>query len=131
MGHDGTQGIPSTKHRRWFLGLEPIFEAGRSGKRAHAWDVEEELIAVALLGDVTIDLSQTKSAPAVIDINAYAIIRDVNMLVAPGTHVELSGGVWRGDLENLVPHLPEEHRDRVVRIHGHTVAGDVTARLAD
>jgi hypothetical protein len=131
MGRDDTRGSAFAKHRRWFLGLEPIFEAGRSGKRAHAWDVEDELIAVALLGDVTIDLSQTRSAPSEIDINAYAIIRDVDVLVAPGTHVELSGGVWRGDLENLVPLVPEERRDRVVRIHGHTVAGDVTARLAD
>lgn len=35
----------------------------RKGKRAQTWDVEEELIALALLGDVTIDLSDTKSAP--------------------------------------------------------------------
>jgi hypothetical protein len=46
------------RRRRWFLGLEPIFEAGRKGKRAQTWDVEDDLIAVALLGDVTIDLSQ-------------------------------------------------------------------------
>ncbi len=131
MTHDDKPDTAAGKRRRWFLGLEPIFEGGRHGKRAHAWEVEDELIAVALLGDVTIDLSQTKSAPAEIDINAYAIIRDVDVLVAQGTHVELYGGVWRGDLENLVPTVPEEDRDRIVRIHGHTVAGDVTARLAD
>jgi hypothetical protein len=131
MGRDDAQGTAPGRHRRWFLGLEPIFEGGRHGKQAQAWDVEDELIAVALFGDVTIDLSQTKSAPVEIDINAYAIIRDVDVLVAQGTHVELSGGVWRGDLENHVPPVPEEHRDRIVRIHGHTVAGDVTARVAD
>jgi hypothetical protein len=118
------------KRRRWLLGLGPIFEGGLKGKRAQAWDVEDELIAVALLGDVTIDLSQSESAPAVIDIEAYAIIRDVDVLVAEGTHVEMFGGVLRGELDNDVPAVPEESRERRVRIHGHCMLGDVTARLA-
>ncbi len=120
----------SGKRRRWFLGIEPIFEAGRRGESAHAWDVEDELVAVAALGDVTIDLSQVKSAPAVIDINAYAVIRDVEVLVGEGTRVEMSGGVYRGDLRNEVPARSHDQRDRVVRIHGHSVLGDVTARIA-
>jgi metallophosphoesterase superfamily enzyme len=123
------QKTPAGKSRRWFLGLEPIFEGGRKGKRAHAWDVEDELIAVALLGDVTIDLSQTRSAPAAVAINAYAILRDVDVFVAEGTHVELFGGVVRGDLTNDVPAVPEELRKGVVNIHGHTVLGDVTVRV--
>jgi predicted membrane protein len=117
------------KRRRWFLGLEPIFEAGRKGKRAQTWNVEDELIAVALLGDVTIDLSQTRSTPAEVAIEAYAILRDVDVLVAGGTHVELSGGVVRGDLRNEVPSVSEEQREHVVRIQGHSVLGDVTVRL--
>jgi len=123
-------GLTRGKRRRWFLGIEPIFEAGRHGERAQAWEVEDELVAIAVLGDVTIDLSQAKSAPAVIDINAYAIIRDVEVLVGEGTHVEMSGGVYRGDLRNEVPAVPEDRRDRVIRVHGHSVLGDVTARIA-
>jgi len=118
------------KRRRWFLGLEPVFESGRHGESARSWDVEDELVAVALLGDVTIDLSRTQSAPAEITIDAYAMVRDVDVVVAEGTHVEMFGGVLRGDLVNEVPVLPVEQRDRVVRIHGHTVLGDVTARVA-
>jgi hypothetical protein len=124
------QRTTSGRRRRWLLALDPVIEGGRRGKRAQAWDVEDELIAVALLGDVTIDLSQVKSAPAEIDIEAYAIFRDVDVLVAEGSHVELSGGVLRGDLRNDVPAWPEPHRDTVIRIHGHTVFGDVTARIA-
>lgn len=116
--------------RRWLLAIDPVFEGGRRGKRARAWNVEDELIAVALLGDVTIDLSQTASAPAEIDIEAYAILRDVDVLVPEGTHVELSGGVLRGEIESHVPDLPEDQRSRVVRIHGHCLLGDVTARVA-
>jgi hypothetical protein len=116
--------------RRWFVGLEPIFEGGRRGGRARAWDVEDELVAVALLGDVTIDLSHTRSAPAEIAIDAYAIFRDVDVLVAEGTSVELSGRGLRGRLRNDVPAVEPGRRAHAIRIHGRTVLGDVTARVA-
>lgn len=88
-------------------------------------------MAVAILGDVTIDLSQTRSSPAEISIHAYAILRDADVLVAAGDHVELLGGVLGGDLCNDVPAVSPEHRDRVIRIRGRTVLGDVTVRVAD
>jgi predicted membrane protein len=131
--HGNPEEIPRTgsgQRRRWLLALDPIIEGGRHGKRAQAWDVEDELIAVALLGDVTIDLSRVKSAPAEIVIDAYAIFRDVDVLVAEGTHVEMSGGVLRGDLRNDVPVVPGEQRNNAIRIHGHALLGDVTARIA-
>lgn len=118
------------RRRRWLLAIDPVFEGGRRGKRAQAWDVEDELIAVAMFGDVTIDLSRTRSAPDEIDIEAYALLRDVVVLVPEGTHVELFGGVLRGDLENHVPSMTEDQRTRVVRIHRHCLFGDVTARVA-
>jgi hypothetical protein len=124
--------IAGGKRRRALLGLEPIFEGGwlHKGKRAQQWDVEDELLAVALFGDVTIDLSQVKSAPADITINTWAILRDVDVTVAQGTHVELSGGGFRGHLVNEVPAVPEENRDRVVWIHGHTLLCDVMVHVA-
>jgi len=127
------QPVPASKRRRWLLGLEPIFEGGwlHRGKRARTWDVEDELTAVALLGDVAIDLFQNKSAPAEITINAYAIFRDVDVFVEEDTQVEMSGGGIFGELRNDVPTVSEERRARVIRIEGHTLVGDVTARLAD
>jgi predicted membrane protein len=85
--------VAGKRRRRALLGLEPIFEGGwiHKGKRAEQWDVEDELLAIALFGDVTIDLSQVKSAPADISISAWAILRDVDVTVPQGTHVELSG----------------------------------------
>jgi hypothetical protein len=53
------------------------------------------------------------------------------VLVAEGDHVELFGGVLRGNLRNDVPSVPENRRKRVIRIRGHTVLGDVTARIAE
>jgi hypothetical protein len=124
-----TTASTAGSRRRWLLALDPVFEGGRKGKRAQSWDVEE-LIAVALLGDVTIDLSDTKSAPPEVHVEAYAIFRDVDVIVGAGTHVELGGGVLRGDLSNEVPPVPEDRRTRTVSITGHSFVGDVTVRVA-
>jgi hypothetical protein len=128
-GQDKSPPMTSSR-RRWLLALDPVFEGGRKGKRARRWDVEEELIAVALLGDVTIDLSDTNSAPPEVHIDAYAILRDVDVIVGEGTHVELGGGVLLGDLDNEVPLVPEDRRTRTVSINGHSLLGDVTVRVA-
>jgi hypothetical protein len=119
--------------RRWLLGLEPIFEGGwlHKGKRARTWDVESELTAVALLGDVTIDLAHAKRAPAEISVNAYAILRDVEVLVPKGTFVELNGRANNDHLNNHATGEPDERPERVVRVQGHTLLGDVTARATD
>ena len=123
------------KRRRWLLGLEPIFEGGwlHKGRRAGRWDVEDELIALSLLGDVTVDLAQTRSAPDEIAVNAYAILRDVDVYVAEGTRVELAGRPGNSHQRNDMP-VASSHAqpgDPVIRIKGHTVLGDVTVRIAD
>jgi hypothetical protein len=119
--------------RRWLLGLEPIFEGGwlHKGRRARTWNVESELTALALLGDVTVDFAQAKSAPAEIIVNAYAILRDVDVLVHKGTLVELTGRANNDHLNNHAIRDPHEEPERVVRVHGHTLLGDVTARTTD
>jgi hypothetical protein len=130
---DDKQGPPARTRTRWLLGLEPIFEGGwlHRGKRARSWDVESKLIAVAAFGDVTIDLAQAKNVPDEIAINAYAGLRDVDVLVGRNTHVELSGRANNGRLRNDVPAVPKDCREHVVHLYGHTAFGDVTVHVAD
>ncbi len=119
------------RHRRWLLGLEPIFEGGwlHKGARARTWDVEPELIGVALLGDVTVDLAAAHSLPAEIVINAWAIFRDVDVLVVAGDRVDLTGGGGFGDLTNEVPKTPDDGDGRAIHIRAHSLFGDVTSRI--
>jgi hypothetical protein len=119
------------ERRRWLLGLDPIFEGGwlHKGRRARQWDVESELIALSLLGDVTVDLADTKSAPAQVVIKAFALGRDIDVSVAPGTHVELSGPRL-SHLRNDVVADEATQGERSVRIECHTFLGDVTVRVA-
>lgn len=133
-GHDAARGnSPARRRRRWLLGLEPVFEGGwlHKGARARKWDVEPELVALSLLGDVTVDLAGARSVPTEVSVRAYAIFRDVDVVVAKVTHVELSGRANNGHLNNDVTTVPEDQRDRIIRIHGHTFLGDVTARATD
>jgi hypothetical protein len=118
--------------RRHLLGLEPIFEGGwlHKGRRARRWDVEDELVALSLLGDVTVDLVNTKSQPRELTVHAYALGRDVDVYVAPGTAVELAGRADHRHVSNLTPPVAEEHRTHLVRIVGHTFLGDVTVRVS-
>lgn len=116
------------RRRRWFVAVDPIFEAGREGPLARAWDVEDELVAVALLGDVTIDLTHTRSTPREVAIDAYAIAigRDVDILVDAGDHIEIT---------DVVVNTTEARIDtlsaRTIRIHGYGVLGHVTIRATD
>lgn len=43
-------GAPARTTRRWLIGLEPVFEGDRNGKRAALWNVEFGIIAIAMLG---------------------------------------------------------------------------------
>ncbi|MGA3147050.1 MAG: hypothetical protein ABSF33_06195 [Acidimicrobiales bacterium] len=123
----------SKPNRRWLLGVEPFFEGGwfHRGTRSRSWDVESELGAVALLGDVTIDLTNARTMPREIGVQAYAIGRDVDVLVRPGTRVELSGRADNDHLNNDAASIPSGEGDHIVKITGHTFLGDVTVRTVD
>ena len=119
--------------RRWLLGMEPFFEGGwlHRGRRAQSWDVEERLVAVSLLGDVTVDLSATNSLPREVHVNAYAIGRDVDVLLPEGAAAELSGRQNNDHLQNQVTSGLEEPPALLVRITGHTFLGDVKDSTAE
>ena len=108
--------------RRWLLGL-----AGDSN-RTGVWEAEDELKAVAVLGDVTIDLCNARVTSSEITVTAYAILRDIEIIVPDGVEVEISGVTVRGDIESTVPPVTWGRRRFVVKVEGHAVLGDVEVR---
>ncbi len=120
-----------TKSRRFLLGFEPIFEGGwlHKGRRAREWNAEGEIVALSILGDVTIDLAAAKTRPSEIRIRAYAIGRDVDIIVPTGTYVLLKGRADNDHLKNEVPADSLNRSDLTVIVTGHTCFGDVTTRL--
>jgi Domain of unknown function (DUF1707)/Cell wall-active antibiotics response 4TMS YvqF len=113
----------SSRTRRLMLGL--MFGGSkRSGPQA----LEEDITAVALLGDVEIDLCDARVTTKEITIHAWAIINDVEVIIPEGVAVELSGVAVKGDLENWVTPVSPGTSRFVVKIQGHAVLGDVEVR---
>ena len=119
-----------TRSRRYLLGLDPIFEGGwlHKGRRARSWNVEEDLVAVSILADVTIDLSNVKSLPSDVHISAYAIVRDVDLVVPAGTHVESAGRPNNDHVSHDATSVATSRATHSVTIDGHTFLGDVNIR---
>ncbi len=124
----------TNEHRRprHMLGLEPVFEGGwlHLGRRARRWNAERRISALALFGDAVVDLAAAHSVPEVVDISAWAVLRDVTILVPPGTHVDVVGDSFVGEVHNATPMVPAAHRTHSVRVACHGVLGDIDVKVA-
>ena len=69
--------------------------------------------------------------PPTIGVQAYAIGRDVEVLVRHGTRVELAGRANNDHLKNELAGTAVTDHDHVIKITGHTLLGDVTVRSVD
>ena len=105
--------------RRVMLGI--FWDSRRAGPQP----LEDQITAIALLGDAVIDLRQAKVTSKEITIRAYALLNDVDVIVPEGVAVELSGVSVIGDNRNTVKPAPAGTSRFVVKIHGHALLGDV------
>jgi hypothetical protein len=108
--------------RRVMLGI--FWDSRRAGPHA----LEDEITAIALFGDVVIDLRGAKATSKEITIRAYALLNDVDVIVPAGIAVELSGVAVVGDNRNMTGPVRAGTSRFVVKIHGHAVLGDVQVR---
>lgn len=97
----------------------------RDSRRAGPQPVDDEITAIALLGDAVIDLRGAKPTSKEITIRAYDLLNDVDVIVPEGVAVELSGVAVVGDNRNMTRPVPAGTGRFVVKIHGHAVLGDV------
>ena len=105
--------------RRVMLGI--FWDSRRAGPQP----LEDEITAIALLGDAVIDLREAKATSKQITIRAYALLNDVDVIVPEGVAVELSGVALVGDNRNMAKPVPAGTSRFVVKIHGHALLGDV------
>ncbi|GAA2359495.1 DUF1707 SHOCT-like domain-containing protein [Nonomuraea africana] len=109
---------PSRK-RRWFVAI--MGDTKRRGK----WKVEQELGAVAVMGDVLLDLREAEVRTDVIDVTAISVMGDVKIIVPDGVDVDLDGMAIMGDKKVDVMEAAPGMNVPVVRVHGYAVMGDV------
>ncbi|MEU4695989.1 DUF1707 SHOCT-like domain-containing protein [Nonomuraea dietziae] len=112
--------VPSpSRKRRWFVAI--MGDTKRRGK----WKVEQELGAVAVMGDVVLDLREAEVRTNVIDVTAVSVMGDVKIIVPDGVDVDLDGMAIMGDKKVDVMEAAPGMNVPVVRVHAYAVMGDV------
>ena len=94
-------------------------------KRQGRWRVERPLAALAVMGDVVLDLRGAEVPRGDVDITATAVMGDVKIYVPDGVDVQLSGIAVMGDKKVKVREAPAGQPAPRVVVRATVVMGDV------
>jgi Domain of unknown function (DUF1707)/Cell wall-active antibiotics response 4TMS YvqF len=94
-------------------------------KRQGRWRVERPLAAVAVMGDVVLDLRGAEVPQGEVDITATAIMGDVKIYVPDGVDVQLSGIAVMGDKKVAVREAPAGQTAPKVVVKATAIVGDI------
>ena len=110
---------PRSAGREWVVAV--MGDSRRQGR----WRVERPLAAVAVMGDVVLDLRGAEVPQGDVEINATAVMGDVKVYVPDGVDVELSGIAVMGDKKVMVREAPPGQRFPRVVVKATVLMGDV------
>ena len=92
LGSPATPALPVARDdREWVVAV--MGDSRRQGR----WRVERPLVALAVMGDVVLDLRGAEVPQGNVDITATAVMGDVKIYVPDGVDVQLSGIAVMGD----------------------------------
>jgi hypothetical protein len=94
-------------------------------KRQGRWRVERPLAALAVMGDVVLDLRGAEVPHGEVDVTATAVMGDVKIYVPDGVDVQLSGIAVMGDKKVAVREAPAGQPSPKVVVKATVVMGDV------
>lgn len=94
-------------------------------KRQGRWRVERPLAALAVMGDVVLDLRGAEVPQGEVDVTAIAVMGDVKIYVPDGVDVQLSGIAVMGDKQVAVREAPAGQPAPKVVVRATVVMGDV------
>jgi DUF1707 SHOCT-like domain/Cell wall-active antibiotics response LiaF, C-terminal len=94
-------------------------------KRQGRWRVERPLAALAVMGDVVLDLRGAEVLQGEVDITATAVMGDVEIYVPDGVDVQLSGIAVMGDKKVAVREAPAGQTAPKVVVKATAIMGDV------
>jgi hypothetical protein len=97
-------------------------------ERKGFWRVDEETLAVSIMGSCKLDLRGAAISAPVTTINAYTVMGSVDVIVPFGVEVELEGIAIMGSKEAKLKGPPPAPSAPVVRVNAFTLMGSVTVR---
>ncbi|MFI0418409.1 DUF1707 domain-containing protein [Spongiactinospora sp. 9N601] len=110
---------PQGPRRRWFVSV--LGETKRRGK----WRIDQQVGALAVLGDVVLDLREAEVRGDMVDIVATSVMGDIKIIVPDGVVVDLEGLAVMGDKRVDVVEAPSGVNAPVIRVKAYAVMGDV------
>ena len=111
--------VPASPGPRWLVAV--IGNERLTGR----WTAPPRLAAVAVLGDVIVDLRDAKVRGEQLSIQATALVGDVYVLVPPGATVEMSGVAVLGRKKFAVEPAEYTLAVPVLRVSAVAILGDV------
>jgi Domain of unknown function (DUF1707)/Cell wall-active antibiotics response 4TMS YvqF len=105
--------------REWVVAV--MGDSRRQGR----WRVERPLAALAVMGDVVLDLRGAEVPHGDVDVTAVAVMGDVKIYVPDGVDVQLSGIAVMGDKKVQVREAPAGQTAPRVVVRATVVMGDV------
>jgi len=105
--------------REWVVAV--MGDSRRQGR----WRVERPVVAVAVMGDVVLDLRGAEVPHGNVEITATAVMGDVKVYVPDGVDVELTGIAVMGDKKIKVREAPPGQPSPKVVVRATVVMGDV------
>ena len=118
-GSTAVQARPAGGDREWVVAV--MGDSKRQGR----WRVERPLAALAVMGDVVLDLRGAEVPQGHVDITATAVMGDVKIYVPDGVDVQLSGIAVMGDKKVAVREAPAGRTAPRVVVRATVVMGDV------
>jgi hypothetical protein len=110
------------------LALSVMGTVARRGE----WAPPRQLRAIAVMGNVELDFREATMPAGVTDLEAFAFMGSVRILVPPTLAVDMTGGAIMGSFEHThrTPMTPDPDRP-VLRVHGTAIMGsvDIVTRL--
>src|SRR5262252_4057513 len=97
-------------------------------ERKGFWRVDEETLAVAVMGSCKLDLRGAAISAPVTTINAYSLMGSVDVIVPFGVEVELEGVAIMGSKESKLKGPPPGPGAPVVRVNAFVLMGSVIVR---
>ncbi|SDH41705.1 DUF1707 SHOCT-like domain-containing protein [Nonomuraea jiangxiensis] len=119
MGAPPASAPQPARKRRWFVGV-----MGDS-KRRGTWRIDQEIGAVAVMGDVLLDLREAEVRTDMVDITAVSVMGNVKIIVPDGVNVDLDGVAIMGDKRIDVQEAAPGMNVPVIRVKAYAVMGDV------
>jgi hypothetical protein len=98
--------------------------------RTGRWRLPARLRGWAVMGDIVLDLRSAICSDPEIEITAFALMGDVDILVPDGVEVEVTGFTLMGDKEIRLAPVARIPGTPLIRVRAYAVMGDVTVGSA-